>query len=188
MILKITRLGTDYYIDTDIILYGYDDTDLKLVLSQTGINYTPAAEIFENNSVNTVTVPTYADFVTDTAGSHFLEMASTEWGVINVNLLKIQSLELIDSSNTIVRFSKYNSVNVNVAIATIQAAINAALTGKQTIIATAGVDINDVAGKAFLICWGNMLMTEGWTQAGSTISFTDGTKFGGGETIKIIFE
>lgn len=127
MIIEITISGTAYQIDTDSIIYGYNDTTLHLALSQIGINHTPAAEIFENNIVNSVSVPTYADFVTATANYFFLECASTDWTVINVNLLRIKALEVIDSSNTTIIFSKYNTVNVNVGIATLATAINNAL-------------------------------------------------------------
>ena len=48
-------------------------------------------------------------------------------GFVNVNLLSIERLELIDSSNTKVYFNATDYVEVNVGIATIQTAINTAL-------------------------------------------------------------
>lgn len=125
MILEITIGGEVSYIDTDIILYAYDDTDLKLILGSGGVAYAPANEIFESNSIQTATVPTYANFVTYTARSGFLEVSHATLGTICINLLRINRLVVIDSSNTSIYFDKSNYVNVDVSIATLATAINA---------------------------------------------------------------
>jgi len=126
MIIELTIDSEVFQIDTSIINYGYNDGGLKLALSSVGLTYNPSAEIFENNNVTDVTLPTYADFVIATS-NYFLELASTAWTVINVNLSKIQRLVAIDSSNTTIYFSKYSAVDVNVGMAAIITAINGAL-------------------------------------------------------------
>ena len=64
-------------------------------------------------------MPTYATFVTDTADFLLLRNGFyTVWGFVNVNLLSIERLELIDSSNTKVYFNATDYVEVNVGIAT----------------------------------------------------------------------
>jgi len=128
MILDITISGTVNSIDTKIVLYGYDDSGLKLAISTSGIKYSPSAEIFQSTSLNTVTLPTYADFVTDTASFGFLEVTHGTYTNVCINLARIEKLEAIDSSNTTVRFDKYNSVNVNMSLSALETAINSALT------------------------------------------------------------
>lgn len=128
MIFKFTKYGTDYYVDSDIIQYGYDNSGLELVLSNNNTAFKPSLQVYKSTSINVAELPTYATFVTDTADFYFLEMVHTVWGFVNVNLLSIERLELIDSSNTKVYFNATDYVEVNVGIATIQTAINTALT------------------------------------------------------------
>lgn len=127
MIFKFTKYGTDYYVDSDIIQYGYDNSGLELVLSNNNTAFNPSLQVYKSTSINVAELPTYATFVTDTADFYFLEMVHTVWGFVNVNLLSIERLELIDSSNTKVFFNATDYVEVNVGIATIQTAINTAL-------------------------------------------------------------
>ena len=128
MIVAITYNGTDYYIDSELILYGFDDSGLNLVLNQKAIRYNPAAEIFESNTIQAVSSPTYATFVSDTADFHFLEVSHATYGTICVNLDRIKRLEANGSADTNIFFEIGASVEVDVAIAVLEAAINTALT------------------------------------------------------------
>jgi len=128
MIFNFTQYGIDYYVDSDIIQYGYDNSGLELVLSNNNTAFKPSLQVYKSTSINVAELPTYANFVTETSAYYFLEMVHTIWGYVNVNLLSIERLELIDSSNTKVYFNATDYVEVNVGIATIQTAINTALT------------------------------------------------------------
>jgi len=125
MIVQITYNGTDYYIDSELILYGFDDTGLNLVLNQKAIRYNPAAEIFESNSLQAVTVPTYADFVIDTADDNFIEVTHATYTTVCINCARVLRLEDAGGGNTTIYFEIGATLEVTEAIATLQAAINA---------------------------------------------------------------
>lgn len=127
MIIQTTYNGTDYYIDSELILYGYDDSGLVLVLNQDAIRYNPATEIFASNSLQAVTVPTYANFVLDTSDFHFLEVSHATHGTICVNLDRIKRLEDVGGTDTNILFEIGASIEVDVPIGTLEAAINNAL-------------------------------------------------------------
>ena len=44
MIFKFTKYGTDYYVDSDIIQYGYDNSGLELVLSNNNTAFKPSLQ------------------------------------------------------------------------------------------------------------------------------------------------
>ena len=81
MIFKFTKYGTDYYVDSDIIQYGYDNSGLELVLSNNNTAFKPSLQVYKSTSINVAELPTYATFVTDTADFYFLEMVHTVWGL-----------------------------------------------------------------------------------------------------------
>lgn len=124
MILKITYNSSDSYIDTDIILYGYDDSGLNLVLNQIGQGSNPAAQLFYANGQQAVSFPSYSSFLSDTS-SVFLECDHATYTKVNINVARIKRIEAIDSSNTKVYFEQSTSVDVVMAVDDLQAAINA---------------------------------------------------------------
>ena len=127
MILQTTYLATAYYIDTDIILYGYDNTGLSLVLNQDSIINNSSATLFESNTVQAVTLPTYANFVTETAGYGFFVATHATLTAVCVNAKRIQRLEVIDSSNTTIYFELGVTLDVNESMANMIDFINRAV-------------------------------------------------------------
>ena len=127
MILQTTYLATAYYIDTDIILYGYDNTGLSLVLNQDSIINNSSATLFESNTVQAVTLPTYANFVTETAGYGFFVATHATLTAVCVNAKRIQRLEVIDSSNTTIYFELGVTLDVNESMANMITFINRAV-------------------------------------------------------------
>lgn len=127
MILQTTYLATAYYIDTDIILYGYDNTGLSLVLNQDSIINNSSATLFESNTVQAVTLPTYANFVTETAGYGFFIATHATLTAVCVNAKRIQRLEVIDSSNTTIYFELGVTLDVNESMANMITFINRAV-------------------------------------------------------------
>ena len=127
MILQTTYLATAYYIDTDIILYGYDNTGLSLVLNQDSIINNSSATLFESNTVQAVTLPTYANFVTETAGYGFFVATHATLTAVCVNAKRIQRLEVIDSSNTTIYFEFGVTLDVNESMANMIDFINRAV-------------------------------------------------------------
>jgi len=127
MILQTTYLSTAYYIDTDIILYGYDNTGLSLVLNQDSIINNSSATLFESNTVQAVTLPTYANFVTETAGYGFFIATHATLTAVCVNAKRIQRLEVIDSSNTTIYFELGVTLDVNESMANMITFINRAV-------------------------------------------------------------
>jgi len=113
MILQTTYLSTAYYIDTDIILYGYDNSGLSLVLNQDSIVNNSSATLFESNTVQAVSVPTYANFVSGTAGYGFFVATHATLSAVCVNAKRVQRLEVIDSSNTTIYFELGITLDVN---------------------------------------------------------------------------
>jgi len=129
MILLTTYNGTDNYIDSDIILYGFDDTGLNLVLNQKAIRYNPNAQIFESNALQAVTVPTYANFVTETLDDNFIEVTHATYTTVCINCARVLRLEDAGGGNTTIYFEVGATLEVTVAIATLQTAINASRGG-----------------------------------------------------------
>jgi len=129
MIILTTYNGTDNYIDSDIILYGFDDTGLNLVLNQKAIRYNPNAEIFESNALQAVTVPTYANFVTETLDDNFIEVTHAVYTNVCINCARVLRLEDAGGGNTTIYFEIGATLEVTVAIATLQTAINASRGG-----------------------------------------------------------
>ena len=128
MIIKITIAGTDCYIDTNVILYGYNNSGLELVLSDINPGVSPISEVFENNAASAVSFPVYADFVTDNAPG-FLEVTHATLTNICLNVSRILRLEAIDSSNTTVMFDNMLTVPVSVSLSTLLTSISTALIG-----------------------------------------------------------
>jgi len=126
MIIKVTISGVDSYIDTDIVLYTYDNTGMELILNLEKAKISPCAELFENNAPTIVSYPTYSNFVTDNA-ANFLEVTHATLTNICLNIHRVLRLEEIDASNTTVKFDNGASVPVSMSLATLQAALNAAL-------------------------------------------------------------
>jgi len=126
MIIKVTTSSTDSYIDTDIVLYAYDNTGMEFILNLEKAKISPCAELFENNAPNAVSYPTYADFVTANV-TDFIELPHATLTNVCLNLKRVLRLEAIDSSNTLVLFDNNASVPVSMSLATLQAALNAAL-------------------------------------------------------------
>jgi len=124
MIILTTYNGADYYIDSDIILYAYDDSGCNIVLNQSAIRYNPNAEIFESNALQNLTVPTYANFVTETETINFFEVAHATLTTICVNGNRIKRLVEIDASNTTIYFEVGATVDVVENITTLQSRIN----------------------------------------------------------------
>ena len=128
MIIKITKNTIDNYIDSSIILYGFDNSSvLNLAISNPSTISNNALDVFDNASLNDVSFPTYAGFKTALIGFGFLEVAHLTYGFVTVNLLRIDKIEVIDSANTKIYFDRSNSLDVNVGSSTLQSAINTAL-------------------------------------------------------------
>jgi len=125
MIIKLTISGVDQFINTNSILYTYDNSGLNLVLGNTGIVSLPITELFENNAPSPVSFPTYSSFVTTTAPS-FLEVPHLTLSAICINLSRVLRIEEINSSNSLVRFDNETTVAVNLSAALLKAAIDTA--------------------------------------------------------------
>ena len=82
------------------------------VISNNNTAFKPSLQVYKSTSINVAELPTYANFVTETSAYYFLEMVHTIWGYVNVNLLSIERLELIDSSNTKVYFNATDYVEL----------------------------------------------------------------------------
>lgn len=133
MILEATIQGTQVNIDSNDILYGYEDGgNLQLVIAQDAVRNNPNLELYTNSAPSTATLPTYADFVTATADYKFSEVSHATLTNICVNLSRIARLTEIDSSNTTILFDKYNTVNTNTSVSTLRDAINGSLSSAAT--------------------------------------------------------
>jgi hypothetical protein len=76
------------------------------------------------------------------------------------------------------------------AIDLAQAAVNVSGIAVLAVTASAGTTISNAAlsGKTVhAVLFNNISATTGFNLSGSTITFTDGTTFGGGESVKILF-
>jgi hypothetical protein len=125
MIIAVTINAVVNYIDTEMILYAYDDSGLNLVVASNTVTQNPNLEIFPVSAIQVATVPTYADFVTATAGAKFIEISHATFGNICINLNRILRLEEIDSTHTNLLFDKYNNVQSDTFLGTLLSAINA---------------------------------------------------------------
>lgn len=126
MIIKVTISGVDQYIDTSVILYAFDNSGLEFVLNQRDDAYLVVSEIFENNAPNASSFPTYANFVSENVPG-FLQVSHAVLTNICINLSRVLRLEAIDASNTTIKFDNMTYVEVDVALATLQTNINAAI-------------------------------------------------------------
>lgn len=178
MILEVTISGTVYYIDTDLILYAYDDSGLKFVYSEIGINYNPNAEVFESNSIQSPSLPTYADFVLSTANSKFIEVSNVLLGTICINLNRIQKLEDIGGTDTNLIFNKQQSVETDTAIGTLLPIINSTV---MTPLRYADVDL--VSDGSGVVTLPTNYITGTWrvTLRGALVRKTDISETGANE-------
>lgn len=124
MIISVTINGVVNYIDTDMILYAYDNSGLTLVVASNSVAQNPNLELFVSASPQAATLPTYSDFKTATAAANFLECTHATYTNIYVNLKRIQRLQEVDSSNTTILFDKYNTVDTSTSLSTLNTAIN----------------------------------------------------------------
>ena len=69
MIISVTINGVVNYIDTDMILYAYDNSGLTLVVASNSVAQNPNLELFVSASPQAATLPTYSDFKTATAAA-----------------------------------------------------------------------------------------------------------------------
>jgi len=201
MIILTTYNGADYYIDSDIILYAYDDTGCNIVLNQSAIRYNPNAEIFESNALQNLTVPTYANFVTATTPIGFIEVAHATLTTICVNCLRIKRLVDIDGSNTTIYFEVGATVDVVENITTLQGLINTALNFVPYTGATADLDMgtHSITTKRILTSQGTNVLSGQYVTLGSDGNFfkirgntnIDGIElapFAQGNEVTLIFE
>lgn len=127
MIIELTYNSEVQYIDTEAILYGYDDSRLNVVLNQLGIAYLPATTVFEANAIQEITTPSYSVFVTNTADAGFFEATHATLTTVCVNAKRINRLEVIDSSNTTIHFNYNQTLDVNESMSALITLINNAI-------------------------------------------------------------
>lgn len=127
MILELTYNGDVQTIDTQVILYGYDNSGLNIIINTVGIAYNPSANIFEANALQAISNPSYTTFVTNTADAGFFEATHATLTTVCVNANRISKLEVIDSSNTTIQFNTNQSVDVNESMSALITLINDAL-------------------------------------------------------------
>lgn len=195
MILSVTKSAVDYYLNTDFILYGYDNTGLEIVTNtnQPWQNWTDVSAYFTAIIPNVITTPTYGSFVTNTHLHGFVEVPHAVYTTINFNANRVIKLIEIDAGNTTIYFNKFDAIDVVMPIADLQLLINQHTTNAfapVTTTATTDTTINDplIIGTALVIFWNGGSAVDGWVQTGTLITFTDGTLLTPGQTIKIIFE
>lgn len=128
MIIQLTYNGDVQNLDIDIVLYGYDDSGLNILINQVGIAYNPNASVFEANALQAISTPSYATFVSATVSAGFFEADHATLTTICVNANRIVRLEEIDPSNSTIYFNTNQSVNVVESIATLLTLINGAST------------------------------------------------------------
>lgn len=128
MIIQLTYQGEVQNLDTDIVLYGYDATGLNIVINQVAIRYNPAEQFYTATTLQAISSPSYATFVTDTEQAGFFEASHATLTTVCVNANRIVRLEEIDPSNSTVYFNTNQSVNVVESIASLLTLINGART------------------------------------------------------------
>lgn len=151
--------------------------DLKYYNANTGVEYTGAVETCCNGffdkrvrgmSCNSVLIGVFVD------------------GSDNPLFAKFDGIQ-----NSLAVLTYYDATTGNVFVGTVYICCSSSGgvdISHLTVTAVAGSAITDagLTGTAYLICWNNMCATGGWTQIGTTVTFTDGTIFAGGETVKIL--
>ena len=128
MIVQLTYNGDVQNLDTDIVLYGYNNSGLNILINQVGIAYNPNASVFEANAIQAISTPSYATFVSATVSAGFFEADHATLTTICVNANRIVRLEEIDPSNSTIYFNTDQSVNVVESIASLLTLINGAST------------------------------------------------------------
>lgn len=126
MIVQLTYNGDVQNLDTDIVLYGYNNSGLNILINQVGIAYNPNASVFEANALQAISTPSYGTFVSATVSAGFFEADHATLTTICVNANRIVRLEEIDRSNSTIYFNTNQSVNVVETIATLITLINVA--------------------------------------------------------------